>query len=67
MINEKMLEYLMLERALMQTHNWMNIESDTILIMKERKKYLEDKFINEYKPTRPIIKDPVKDATAKEE
>lgn len=67
MTNEKMLEYLMLERTLMQTHNWMNIESDTILIMKERKKYLEDKFINEYKPTRPIIKDPVKDATAKEE
>lgn len=67
MTNEKMLEYLMLERTLMQTHNWMNIESDTILIMKERKKYLEDKFINEYKPTRPIIKNPVKDATAKEE
>ena len=62
-----MLEYLMLERTLMQTHNLMNIESDTILIMKRRKKYLEDKFINEYKPTRPIIKDPVKDATAKEE
>ena len=35
--------------------------------MKERKEYLEDKFINEYKPTRPIIKDPVKDGKAKEE
>lgn len=67
MINEKMLEYLMLERVLMQIHNWMDIDSDIQFNMKTRKKQLEDEFIHEYKSTRPIIKNPVKDITATEE
>ena len=73
MTNEKMLEYLMLDKLLYTPEGnsselaTLFIEEDTLDKMIERRIYLEDKFINEYKPTRPIIKDPVKDATAKEE
>ncbi len=51
----------MLERALEQNRALMDIESDTLLAVSDRKKFLEDKFIKQYKPTTTISKNPVKD------
>lgn len=61
MINEKMLEYLMLERTLSQIHKWNSINSDTISRMDARKRFLEDEFINEYKLPIHTIKNPLSD------
>ena len=65
MTNERILEYLMLDKIL--EHSECRLSEELYDTLEERRVYLEDKFINEYKPTVPIIKDPVKDDIAKEE
>lgn len=63
MINEKMLEYLMLERVLYNNEDIVEskFDRDTYVAMIERMLKIEDEFINEYKLTLPLIKNPVKD------
>jgi len=49
-------------RTTLDTRNWEQFNW-----LYPRYKLLRDEFINEYKPTRPIIKNPVKDITTTEE
>jgi hypothetical protein len=62
MINEKMLEYLMLNHII--THRDLNVQDSYNLEV--RQKQLEDEFINEQLAYLTLIKTPEKDNTSME-